>query len=120
MSCYFVLPIVLTFSGLNLFPKFYLEIISSSTVITTIGKIKKFQSTKDSSIGMGDCRQADSQSTIYYRTSTQPFLMAVTTACVRSFTFIFCKMLETWFFTVFSEMNKVSPIVRFDCPSVNN
>lgn len=38
----------------------------------------------------------------YYLTTTKPFLMASTTACVRSFTLIFCNILLTWFLTVFS------------------
>src|SRR5690606_30285648 len=68
------------------------------------------------------CQKASTPSSLFgsYLTSTQPFLIAVTTACVRSLTCIFCKMLDTWFLTVFSEINKVSPMTRLLWPSVNN
>ena len=56
----------------------------------------------------------------FYLTSTQPFLMATTTAWVRSFTFIFCKILLTWFLTVFSLMNSASPMPLLLFPSASS
>lgn len=43
---------------------------------------------------------------IFYNISTILFFMAYTAACVRSDTLIFLNMLDTWFFTVFSLIDK--------------
>ena len=100
------------FDGMYPVQRWYHRWHFGGTSVQRLSKTKTYQSNR--------LAGSQNKNINYYRTSTQPFLIAVTTACVRSFTFIFCKMLDTWFLTVFSEMNNVSPIVRFDWPSVNN